>query len=52
MYKFLLKGQLYCKIYGTLHKLTDVSKFHNLGWKHEVDLEKGVEMIYETYLKS
>jgi GDP-L-fucose synthase len=37
---------------GTPRKLTDVSKLHNLGWKHEVELEKGVEMMYEAYLNS
>jgi GDP-L-fucose synthase len=37
---------------GTPRKLTDVSKLHKLGWKHEVGLEKGVEMMYEAYLNS
>jgi GDP-L-fucose synthase len=37
---------------GTPRKLTDVSKLHKLGWKHEVELEKGVEMMYEAYLNS
>ena len=37
---------------GTPRKLTDVSKLHELGWKHEVELEKGVEMMYEAYLNS
>lgn len=37
---------------GTPRKLTDVSKLHDLGWKHEVPLEKGVEMMYEAYLES
>jgi GDP-L-fucose synthase len=36
---------------GTPRKLTDVSKLHKLGWKHEVELEKGVEMMYAAYLK-
>jgi GDP-L-fucose synthase len=36
---------------GTPRKLTDVSKLHKLGWKHEVGLEKGVEMMYGAYLK-
>ncbi|AZQ43125.1 GDP-L-fucose synthase family protein [Nonlabens ponticola] len=35
---------------GTPRKLTDVSKLHALGWKHEVSLEKGVDMMYEAYL--
>jgi GDP-L-fucose synthase len=36
---------------GTPRKLTDVSKLHKLGWKHEVGLEKGLEMVYGAYLK-
>ena len=35
---------------GTLRKLTDPSKLHNLGWKHTVELENGIEMMYEWYL--
>ena len=36
---------------GTMKKLTDPTKLHNLGWKHMVSLEKGVKMMYEHYLK-
>ena len=36
---------------GTMRKVTDVSKLHSLGWKHAVELEKGVEMMYDWYLK-
>jgi GDP-L-fucose synthase len=35
---------------GTLKKLTDVSKLNTLGWKHKVNLDKGVEKIYHWYL--
>ncbi len=35
---------------GTLKKLTDVSKLNNLGWKHEVDLENGIQRMYDWYL--
>lgn len=35
---------------GTLKKLTNVSKLHSLGWKHEVSLEDGVQRLYEWYL--
>jgi len=35
---------------GTLKKLTNVSKLHSLGWKHEVSLEDGVHRLYEWYL--
>ena len=36
---------------GTMKKLTEPTKLHNLGWKHTVSLEKGVKMMYEHYLK-
>ena len=36
---------------GTMKKLTDPTKLHNLGWKHTISLEKGVKMMYEHYLK-
>ena len=35
---------------GTMRKVTDVSKLHSLGWKHSVDLEKGIKMMYEWYI--
>ncbi len=35
---------------GTLLKLTDPSKLHALGWKHKVELEDGIKMMYEWYL--
>jgi len=34
---------------GTMRKLTDPSKLHSLGWKHKVELEDGVAMIYDWY---
>jgi len=37
---------------GTPRKLLDMSKMHELGWKHEVDLENGVKMSYEWYLEN
>lgn len=36
---------------GTLRKLTDVSKLHKLGWKHNVQLEEGIEKLYAWYLE-
>jgi GDP-L-fucose synthase len=36
---------------GTLLKLTDPSKLHHLGWKHKVELEDGIKMLYDWYLK-
>ncbi|HNQ27863.1 MAG TPA: NAD-dependent epimerase/dehydratase family protein, partial [Aquaticitalea sp.] len=35
---------------GTMQKLTDVSKLHALGWKHSVNLDKGLNIIYNWYL--
>lgn len=34
---------------GTLKKLTDVSKLHQLGWKHQTELEKGIVKMIEWY---
>lgn len=34
---------------GTMRKLTDPSKLHNLGWKHKVELEEGIAMMYDWY---
>lgn len=36
---------------GTLRKLTDVTKLHNLGWHHKVEIDEGVHRLYEWYLK-
>ena len=32
---------------GTPRKLMDVSKLHNLGWKHSIELEDGIRSVYE-----
>ena len=37
---------------GTPRKLIDVSKFHSLGWQHKVEIEDGVERLYEWYRNS
>jgi GDP-L-fucose synthase len=36
---------------GTPRKLMDVSKLHQLGWKHKIDLREGLELAYKDYLK-
>ncbi|TKG95369.1 GDP-L-fucose synthase [Puteibacter caeruleilacunae] len=36
---------------GTMRKLTDPSKLHKLGWKHRIELEEGIKLMYEHYLK-
>ena len=35
---------------GTMRKLTDVSKLHSLGWKHRIEIEEGVQKLYDWYL--
>ncbi|MGP8217008.1 MAG: GDP-L-fucose synthase [Bacteroidia bacterium] len=32
---------------GTPRKLLDVTKLHNLGWKHKISLEEGIRMVYK-----
>ncbi len=32
---------------GTPRKLMDVTKLHNLGWKHKISLEEGINMVYK-----
>lgn len=36
---------------GTMKKLTDVTKLHNLGWRHKIEIDEGVHRLYEWYLK-
>jgi len=46
------KGTLYFntdKPDGTMKKLTDVSKLHTLGWRHKIELEEGIKMMYNWY---
>lgn len=35
---------------GTMRKLTDVSKLHNLGWHHTIEIDEGVKRLYDWYL--
>jgi len=35
---------------GTMRKLTDPSKLNQLGWKHQIDIEQGVEKLYNWYI--
>lgn len=34
---------------GTPRKLTDVTKLHNLGWHHKVEIDEGIHRLYEWY---
>jgi GDP-L-fucose synthase len=35
---------------GTPRKLMDVSKLHQLGWKHSVELADGIRLAYQDFL--
>ncbi|MBK7107129.1 MAG: GDP-L-fucose synthase [Ignavibacteriae bacterium] len=37
---------------GTPRKLMDVSRLHNLGWKHSTSLEEGIEKAYKWFLEN
>ena len=37
---------------GTPRKLIDVSKLHSLGWTHKVEIEDGVQKLYNWYRQS
>ena len=34
---------------GTLKKLTDVKKLHNLGWHHKIEIDEGIHRLYNWY---
>ena len=36
---------------GTPRKLMDVSRLHQMGWKHSVDLEEGIRRSYKDFLQ-
>ena len=36
---------------GTLRKLTDVTKLHNLGWQHKIEIDEGIHRLYGWYLQ-
>lgn len=37
---------------GTMRKLIDVSKLHSLGWTHKVEIEDGVQKLFQWYRES
>ncbi|WP_242092382.1 GDP-L-fucose synthase family protein [Aestuariivivens sediminicola] len=34
---------------GTMRKLTDVSKLNKLGWRYKIELEEGIQRVYDSY---
>lgn len=34
-----------------MNRLLDCSKIHSLGWRHKIELEEGIKMMYDWYLK-
>ena len=46
------EGELYfntSKPDGTMKKLTDPSKIHGLGWHHKIEIDQGIERMYNWY---
>ncbi len=37
---------------GTPRKLLDVTRLHNLGWKHKTELEEGIKKTYQWFLEN
>ena len=37
---------------GTMRKLIDVTKLHSLGWKHKIEIEEGVQKLFDWYKES
>ena len=37
---------------GTMRKLIDVTKLHSLGWTHKVEIEDGVQKLFDWYKHS
>ena len=37
---------------GTMRKLIDVSKLHSLGWHHKIEIDEGVQRLFDWYQAS
>jgi GDP-L-fucose synthase len=37
---------------GTMRKLTDVTRLHQLGWHHETEIDEGIKKLYSWYLRN
>ncbi len=47
------KGDIYFnteKPDGTMRKLTNVDLLHGLGFKHDIELDQGLDLMYNAYL--
>ena len=52
MHEIGFKGELRwdrSKPDGTLLKLTDVKKLHDLGWHHPIEIDEGIHRLFEWY---
>ena len=52
--KINFTGELYFntdKPDGTMRKLIQVDKIHQLGWTHKIEIEDGIENLYKWYLQ-
>jgi GDP-L-fucose synthase len=36
---------------GTMRKLLDVTRMHDLGWHHKIELRKGLGEVYKWFMK-
>lgn len=34
---------------SSMNRLLDCSKIHSLGWKHKIELQDGIKMMYKWY---
>jgi GDP-L-fucose synthase len=37
---------------GTMRKLTNPSKLNKLGWRHKIEVEDGIDKMYDWYSTS
>jgi len=37
---------------GTPRKLLDVSKLHEMGWRHGIELKEGIKLVYDDFVKN
>lgn len=49
------KGELFWDVSkpdGTPRKLTDVTKLHELGWHHKIEIDEGIHRLYKWYTET